>query len=192
MIVLLGKSGAGKSAIRNYLTTHFGYKSVISCTTRPKRENEIDGKDYYFLNTSDFAKNIAKNNFFVEFNIYKDNFYGIPFSEIKHNGILIMEPYGFLTFKERVKKDSFVSFFIAAPEDVREDRMIKRGDNIEDIHNKIEADLKHFDLGDKDLKDEVDFSINSVNYNLEEVSNIIHLLYSYISNNTQKEREDKL
>ena len=54
IIVLLGASGSGKSTIERELATHHGFKKVISYTTRPIRNGEENGKDYYFTNNETF------------------------------------------------------------------------------------------------------------------------------------------
>lgn len=56
IIALMGEAGAGKDyllkqAIYRYPELH----EIISCTTRPKREGEIDGKNYYFMTDEEFA-----------------------------------------------------------------------------------------------------------------------------------------
>lgn len=50
IVALFGKSGAGKDTIQRELLEFMpDVHGIISCTTRPPREKEIDGKDYYFL-----------------------------------------------------------------------------------------------------------------------------------------------
>ena len=45
MIVLVGESGSGKTTIREKLVSMPIFTKAISCTTRPKREQEIEGED---------------------------------------------------------------------------------------------------------------------------------------------------
>ena len=56
LIVIAAPSGSGKTTVVNSLisdkTLNLGFS--ISATSRPRRENEIDGKDYYFLSDDDF------------------------------------------------------------------------------------------------------------------------------------------
>lgn len=51
-------------------------KFSISATTRPKRANETDGKDYHFLTPDEFRKRIANNEFLEWEEVYHDRFYG--------------------------------------------------------------------------------------------------------------------
>ena len=47
LIVLCGYSGSGKTTIANVLQEKYGYHRIITYTTRPKREQEVNGKDYH-------------------------------------------------------------------------------------------------------------------------------------------------
>ena len=61
-IILCGKAASGKDHLRKVLEGR-GFRYGVSYTTRPPREGEIDGKDYYFLDESEF-NNLAENGFF--------------------------------------------------------------------------------------------------------------------------------
>ena len=56
MLVILGCSGSGKSTLEKYIVERTHFKKNISYTTRPMREGEIDGVDYYFVNEETFNK----------------------------------------------------------------------------------------------------------------------------------------
>lgn len=84
MVVFTAPSGAGKTTIVRHLLNK--YKDAlgfsISATTRKKRANEVNGKDYYFL-TQDEFKAKTKNGSFVEWEeVYEGQYYGTLKSEI--------------------------------------------------------------------------------------------------------------
>lgn len=62
IIALFGKSGAGKDTIQHWITNSSKQKNIchpiVSCTTRPKRDYEEEGKDYFFLSTEEFANKV--------------------------------------------------------------------------------------------------------------------------------------
>lgn len=59
IIALYGKSGSGKDTIQKWVVSHMPeIHGIISCTTRPKRDYEIEGKDYYFLTNEQFAEKV--------------------------------------------------------------------------------------------------------------------------------------
>ena len=84
IIIITAPSGAGKTSITRYLLNHFSQLSFsISASTRNRRFNEVEGKDYYFLAEEDFHKKIA-NNEFVEWEmVYEGNYYGTLKSEME-------------------------------------------------------------------------------------------------------------
>lgn len=61
IVTLFGKSGAGKDAIQKRIASSNNYHSVVSCTTRPAREKEVNGKDYFFLTNDEFAEKVMNN-----------------------------------------------------------------------------------------------------------------------------------
>ena len=74
MIVILGESGSGKSALVDALVAHDKkYKKLVTYTTRPKREGETNGVDYHFIS----------NETFDEFGVFFDNekFYNFSFGD---------------------------------------------------------------------------------------------------------------
>jgi guanylate kinase len=77
LIIFSAPSGSGKTTIvRHLLQKDPRLKFSISATTRQKRSNETDGKDYYFLTKEAFEKRI-KNNDMVEWEeVYPGTYYG--------------------------------------------------------------------------------------------------------------------
>ena len=64
MLVLSSPSGAGKSTLsRHLLQTDPQIAMSVSATTRPKRPNEVEGKDYYFVTPHDFEQWVREGAF---------------------------------------------------------------------------------------------------------------------------------
>ncbi len=84
LVLFCGPSGSGKTTIVQHLLRNFPkMKFSVSATTRDKRANETDGKDYYFLNADQFRTKIANNEFLEWEEVYKDRFYGTLKSEVQ-------------------------------------------------------------------------------------------------------------
>ena len=87
-------------------------------TSRKPRGEEVDGIDYFFVSKEEFENHI-KNNDFLEYAIYNDNYYGTPKSKIEdflHQGkdvILEIEIQGALKIKEEFPNAIFI--FIMPP-----------------------------------------------------------------------------
>jgi guanylate kinase len=76
ILVLSGPSGAGKSTIIHQASRHIGsFYFSISTTTRPPREGELDGREYFFVSKEEFEKDIEKG-YFLEYAKVHDNYYG--------------------------------------------------------------------------------------------------------------------
>lgn len=170
MIILIGPSASGKTEIAKKLISAFGYKKFVTTTTRNKRVGEIDGVDYYFISVDEFKENLA-NNKFIETTIYNNNYYGSYKSEMGDNKVLIVEPNGLKAFQS-LNDPHIISFFIDSSEDDRYERMLKRGDEINDIKRRLHNDRKLFYENIK-----TDFRIINKNKSLEELSNNINNLY---------------
>ncbi len=83
VLVLSGPSGAGKSSLIHKIVDDIGkcYFS-ISTTTRPIREGETEGVDYYFVDEAEFKKEIEEDNF-LEYAVVHGNYYGTSLKPVK-------------------------------------------------------------------------------------------------------------
>ena len=85
LIVFSAPSGSGKTTIVRHLLKHeeLNLEFSISAASRPRRENEIDGKDYYFMTAKIFKNKIKAEEFLEWEEVYRDCFYGTLKSEIE-------------------------------------------------------------------------------------------------------------
>lgn len=159
IIVILGPSGVGKGTIEKNLfkDEKLKLKFSISATTRSKREDEINGVQYFFKNEKEFLELIEKNEF-IEWNKHLNNYYGT----LKHNvddiikegmNVLIeVETSGALNilkyYKERNLSKEVISIFILPPNfEELEKRILKRGSESEEqIKKRLEKAKKEIDL----------------------------------------------
>jgi guanylate kinase len=83
-VIFCAPSGAGKTTIVKHLLNQFSsLQFSVSACTRSKRENEVNGKDYYFLSVDEFKKRIENNEFIEWEEVYNGNYYGTLKSEIE-------------------------------------------------------------------------------------------------------------
>ncbi len=84
LFVVSAPSGAGKTTLVKALIEYTDQlQTSISYTTRPKREGEIDGKDYHFVNEDAFF-NLRDNGDFLEYAAVFDNYYGTSKSALSN------------------------------------------------------------------------------------------------------------
>ena len=84
MIILSSPSGAGKTTLVNLLSKLDNFEVSISHTTRQPRQNEVQDKDYYFVDESEF-KRLIKNQEFLEYAKVFNNFYGSTRTPVINN-----------------------------------------------------------------------------------------------------------
>ncbi len=83
LVVLSAPSGTGKTTIcKELLERNKKWKFSISATTRPKREDEVDGKDYVFMDIKKFESN-ERFGEFLEWEWVHGNRYGTPIAPIE-------------------------------------------------------------------------------------------------------------
>ena len=78
LMAISGPSGVGKgSIVKTIISRREDIVESVSCTTRPPREGEVDGKAYFFLSHEEFQKRIQENDF-LEYDEHFGNYYGTP------------------------------------------------------------------------------------------------------------------
>ncbi|MDE7317122.1 MAG: guanylate kinase [Helicobacter sp.] len=139
IIVLTGPSGAGKTTLCDALFKSFtNLRFSVSCTTRPAREDEIDGVHYQFLSKEQFQQGIARGDF-VEYAEVHGNFYGTLKTELQTGidvgwfTLLDIDVQGQMNIK-KLYGDYVLSIFVTTPsyKDL-ERRLLMRG--TEDVNS---------------------------------------------------------
>lgn len=123
LIVIAAPSGSGKTSIVKQLIKEDDLRLSfsISATTREPRENEIDGKDYYFKDAKEFRSLIREDAFIEWEEVYKGQFYGTLHKEVDRlrkkgcNVIFDIDVNGALSIKDKFKDDC-LALFIQAPD----------------------------------------------------------------------------
>jgi guanylate kinase len=136
--VISAPSGAGKtSLVRALMTRNPGLRFSISCTTRKRRDNEVHGRDYFFVPTVDEFKRMAAAGEFIEHAQVFDNFYATPRRPVEEalaagqDLILEIDWQGARQVRERLPEA--VQVFILPPSRAElETRLRKRGSDQED------------------------------------------------------------
>lgn len=78
LVVYTGCSGVGKGTIMKELVKrNDNIKLSVSCTTRPPRDEDIEGVTYYFVSKDKFKQLIGEDGF-LEYATFCDNYYGTP------------------------------------------------------------------------------------------------------------------
>ena len=155
LIIISSPSGAGKTTLCKLLIKKMKNINLsISYTSRNKRLNEVDGKDYYFIDRKNFLS-LKKRNFFIETATNFNNLYGSPFKNItlskkKNKHILFdIDWKGARKIRKNYKKEDIIDFFILPPSKSElKRRLIKRGrENKKEISLRLSyaiEEMKHY------------------------------------------------
>lgn len=144
LTVVSGFSGSGKGTIMKALLKKYDtYSLSISATTRAPRDQEVDGREYFFKTVEEF-KQLIEEDALIEYAQYVDNFYGTPKAYVEEqlslgrDVILEIEMQGALKVKEKMP-DTLLIFVTPPTAEELKTRLIGRG--TEPMHV-IEARLR--------------------------------------------------
>lgn len=140
-LILVGKAAAGKDFLKNRLTQK-GFKSGVSCTTRPPRHNEVDGVDYHFMSEDDF-KSALDNGEMLEHMIFNDWYYGLTIDEFEKADVMIMSKDGLDVLPKEYREKCMV-IYLAPPRLTRVQRLTHRNDPNDSIVRRMDTDDEQF------------------------------------------------
>ena len=173
-IIISAPSGSGKTTICKYLQKlDSSINFSISCTTRQKRENEVEGEDYFFISNEEFEKKINDNKFIEWEQIHGNFYYGTLKSTLEKainedkRILLELDVKGAMTVKKLYPNKS-LSIFIEPPSvEVLKLRLEKRGtDNDERI-------IKRLERLESELSYKSNFDYHVINDDLDQAVNEI-------------------
>ena len=192
MVILSSPSGAGKTTLVKLLSKSKKFKISISHTTRKARNNEVNGKDYHFVNENEFKKLINNEKFLEYAKVFK-NYYGttsFPVSKNLENGqniIFDIDWQGADQIKNKKLNYKLITFFILPPsKKVLFERLSNR-----DMKDKLIAEerMKEFS---RDVLHWINYDYVVINDKLEECYNTISNLIDSELENTPNEYDKDL
>jgi guanylate kinase len=84
LVILCGPSGSGKTTVAHHLLAEMPQLIFsVSATTRQKRANEVDGRDYHFMSGEEFERRIQHDEFVEYEEVYTGTYYGTLKSELE-------------------------------------------------------------------------------------------------------------
>lgn len=137
--IIDGKNGAGKSFLIDKLV-NVGYQKSINYTTRDMRVDEVDGKDYHFIEKDRF-EDLIQNGFFVEYQKRGEYYYGTPIENLKDNIILVSSDIKTI---KKYYSGNIHRIFIDASLDTRYKRVLKRNLSSRDVFERFNTENFRF------------------------------------------------
>jgi guanylate kinase len=173
IIVLIGKTASGKTLVSEELMK-VGFHRIVTTTTRPMRDGEIDGYTYHFISDEEFHNKVDED-FFLEYKSYtvadgSKWYYGSPKDEFysSEDSIIILTPDGYRDFlKHNIPHKSI---YIYSNLSTIRKRLIERGDDKAEAERRVQHDIIDF----KGIENEVDFIVyNNYDSDINSVVNTI-------------------
>lgn len=175
LFVLVGKSACGKSTILHEVLSKLDIPVLISQTTRPPRNGEIDGKEYKFVDMHTFDSDY-KNEDVLEYDCYRIDsikqtwiYYSKKSDLLLPNTsqITILSPTGLAQLMSNKElKNNIVSIYIDSPDKLRQKRYLTRAISPDNMNDRFSRDEKNFQHLFTDY-----IIINNENTSIHEASN---------------------
>ena len=148
-IVLVGAGASGKDFLRKKFQAR-GFKFGVSCTTRPIRDGEEHGVDYYYVSDHQFD-GLISNGSMLETQRFNGWWYGITKEEFEKCDVLILNAEAIQELPEEYRDRCFV-IYTDINRDIRLERLMSRKD-FDNPQRRIEEDDKQFrNFSDFDCK----------------------------------------
>lgn len=171
MLILMGKGGAGKDAVKSILIKKYGFHSLTSYTSRPKRDGEIDGENYRFISSEEFESKMA-DGFFAEWKSYEVGgetwYYGLSKEDIEQadeKTVTILTPSGVKDVRKLIDNSAVIYLYIN--NSTQKNRLKLRNDKHDDMNDRIKRDDEDF-KGAELIADRIVY--NDRGYDIEEVT----------------------
>ena len=144
-VVISGPSGVGKDAIFSHMKyLARPYHFAVTCTTRPKRPNEINGTDYIFITDNEFTRMLDEGEFIENATVY-GNQYGVPRTPLinainnQQDIIIKTDVQGANTLKQLIPTGTFI-MLLPPSEAILRKRLTQRAT---ETSQALEARLSH-------------------------------------------------
>lgn len=165
VIALYGKAGAGKDALLQATMKLAGTElnEIISCTTRPPRQGEVNHVNYHFVTLEEFTQMVLKGDM-LEATEFRAWWYGTPLLSLDPDKINIgvFNPAGMVALKEDPRLE-VIPVKVEATDKVRLLRQLNREDDpdVAEIIRRYQTDEKDFREYEEEHEDNIFYIENS-------------------------------
>lgn len=155
IIAIMGEAGSGKdSLMQAMLKLRPDFHEIISCTTRPMREGEAEGVNYYYYTPMQFGDKVLYNEM-LECTVFNDWFYGTSYDSVRSDciNIGVFNPTGIESLLARPDVDIKV-IRVITEDKTRLLRQLNRESNpdVREIVRRFNADWMDFDGIENDFE----------------------------------------
>lgn len=179
IVVLMGEAGAGKDSMMQAVLRKLAEKGhvadvheIVSCTSRPMREGEAHGINYYYYHPNDFEMKIL-NDEMLEFTKFNNWWYGTGYDSVRGDGVVnigVFNPAGVRQLVDRPDCNVKV-FWICTCDKNRMLRQLNRENcpDVREIVRRFNADYEDFKDIDFDYLEIPNETVSDFNNGVEEI-----------------------
>lgn len=172
IIAICGKAGSGKDTIlQRVVAACPQLHEIVSCTTRPMREGEADGINYFYLTGEQFGEKVLRGEM-LEATCFNDWFYGTSYDSLRSDcvNIAVLNPEGIDSIAVH-KNIEMVVFYVEAKDKTRLLRQLNRetDPDVYEIIRRFRADELDFEDLDfhhnvliNETKEDLDYNVQVV------------------------------
>lgn len=191
LFVIMGKSSTGKDTVYKELLKSGSLKPIVMYTTRPMREGETDGKEYFFTSDKDVEAYQAENKI-IEMRSYNTvqglwRYYTLDDGQIDRNSddkyIIIATLQAYEIYLAYYGSDMVIPIYIEVDDKVRIHRAIEREDRqhrpdyvemcrrfLADEHDFSEASIKNAGVGKRYVNASLSDCVNEILLDIDKIN----------------------
>lgn len=160
---IMGYTASGKDTVVKEISDNYNVRKIVPITTRPMREGERNGIDYFFYDEDYFIGELKNLIAVRKFKVWNNEIWTYAFDKraFKGNDNVIMSTdlTGFRELKYNFPKDNVIGIFLDVPVSILVKRLEERKTPEEEIIRRLEDDLKKY----KKCTDENIFIVRNIN-----------------------------
>lgn len=144
LLCIVGRSGSGKTTIRNLLMEKYHLRPLVTYTTRQKRQDEVDGRDYHFISRI----KAGRMNKVLATMIGEDEYFTNP-EDIYNADMIIIEPEGIEELRRSFPDIQLFEAEVYVDAQERLERLKKRGDDVSAAEKRCADEDQRFNAFEK-------------------------------------------
>jgi len=184
IILIVGKSRSGKDTIAKILEKDFQVKPIVSYTTRPKRDNETNGVEHWFISEKEMER-IKNEEDMIGYT--KNESTGIEYCAVSSDldpkmwYSYIINPEGIRYFMANMKPDVYFHIvYVDCPEDILMKRGKERNDQ-DTFLRRLESEREEFDYFKHHNSSLINTIIDTNSYNQKLQDMVVEMLFNNIN-----------
>lgn len=142
VLAIVGKTCSGKDTVAHYIEEKYGFKRLITYTTRPARGDDIQGVSHHFV-TPAGLREFDPKDIILETKINGYEYFTLKSQLLGVDIVAILDPQGVADIEEL--GIAVLSMYVDIPESMLIERAISRGDDLDVVRSRLDDERMRFD-----------------------------------------------